>query len=131
MAVSAGEGLVTRPCRDSLDDTLERLQGMLRANGVTIFAVVDHAGEAAKVGLTMRPTKLVIFGHPNAGTPLMVASPSIAVDLPLKVLLAEDGAGRVWLTYNAPAYLRERHALPPDLLENIAMIEGLAARASG
>ena len=130
MSVSAGEGLTTRPCRHTLDETLQRLEGMLRANGVTIFAMVDHGGEAEKVGLTMRPTKLLIFGHPKSGTPLMTASPSVAIDLPLKILLWEDLDGRVWLTYNTPAYLRERHDLPQALLENIAVVEKLAVRAS-
>jgi uncharacterized protein (DUF302 family) len=130
MSVSTGEGLVTRPCRRSLEETLERLEGMLRANGVTIFATVDHSREAAKVGMVMRPTKLVIFGHPKAGTPLMIASPSVAIDLPLKILLSEDADGRVWLTYNAPAYLQMRHDLPRELLDNIAVVETLAGRAS-
>jgi uncharacterized protein (DUF302 family) len=130
MSVSPGEGLVTRRCRRSLEETQERLEGMLRANGVTIFATVDHSGEAAKVGMAMRPTKLVIFGHPKAGTPLMIASPSVAIDLPLKILLSEDADGRVWLTYNAPAYLQVRHDLPRELLDDIAVVEQLAARAS-
>jgi len=103
---------------------------MLRAKGITIFAVVDHSGEAAKVGLAMRPTKLLIFGHPKAGTPLMVASPSTAIDLPLKILLWEDGDGRAWLTYNAPTYLQQRHGFPEGLLANIAAIDGLAAQVS-
>jgi uncharacterized protein (DUF302 family) len=103
---------------------------MLRANGVTIFATVDHSGEAAKVGMTMRPTKLVIFGHPKAGTPLMIASPSVAIDLPLKILIWEDGEGQAWLTYNAPAYLQMRHNFPKELLDNIAVVERLAVRAS-
>jgi uncharacterized protein (DUF302 family) len=131
MSVSAREGFVTRACRHSLEETLKRLEEMLHASGVTIFAIVDHSGEAEKVGLTMRPTKLLIFGHPKAGTPLMVASPSVAIDLPLKILLWEDGDGRAWLAYNAPTYLRDRHDLPGALLENIAAVEVLASRASG
>jgi len=130
MSVSEGEGFVTRACRHSLDDTLRRLEEMLQASGVTIFCIVDHSGEAQKVGLTMRPTKLLIFGHPKAGTPLMVASPSVAIDLPLKILLWEDSDGRAWLAYNAPSYLRDRHDFPVALLENISVVEGLAIRAS-
>jgi uncharacterized protein (DUF302 family) len=130
MSVSTGEGLTTRACRHSVDETLGRLEGMLRAGGVTIFAMIDHSGEAAKAGLAMRPTKLLIFGHPEAGTPLMLASPSVAIDLPLKILLWDDGEGGAWLTYNAPAYLQARHHLPQELLENIAVVEKLAVRAS-
>jgi uncharacterized protein (DUF302 family) len=106
MSVSAGEGITTRACRQSLEETLGRLEAMLRANGVTIFAMVDHSGEAAKVGMTMRPTKFLIFGHPKAGTPLMIASPSVAIDLPLKILLWEDGDGRRGSATTLPATCR-------------------------
>ena len=94
-----------------------------------MFALIDHSGEAEKVGLKMRPTKLVIFGNPKAGTPLMLASPSSAIDFPLKILVWEDGQGKVWLSYNSPEYLRERHGLPQELMQNIAIIETLAAKA--
>lgn len=90
---------------------------------------MDHSGEAEKAGLKMLPTKLVIFGNPKAGTPLMIASPSSAIDLPLKILIWQDAGGRVWLSYNTPAYLQERHHLPPELLQNIAVVEPLAAKA--
>jgi uncharacterized protein (DUF302 family) len=130
MSVTVGEGLVTRACTSSVEKTLEQLESLLRARGITIFAVVDHSGEAARVGLAMRPTRLLIFGHPKAGTPLMVASPSTAIDLPLKILVWEDGDGRAWLTYNAPTYLQQRHGFPEDLLANIAATEGLAAQVS-
>src|SRR6202035_2871922 len=109
--------------------TLERLKRTLQAKGVAIFAIVDHSGEAEKVGLKMRPTKLVIFGNPKAGTPLMLAAPSSAIDLPLKILVWEDGQGKVWLSYNSPEYLRERHGLPQELMQNIAIVETLAAKA--
>src|SRR3989441_6232334 len=89
------------------------------AKGVTLFALVDHSGEAAKVGITMPPTKLLIFGTPKAGTPLMLAAPSVAIDLPLKILVSEDAQGRAWLSYNSPAYLQERHGVPQGLLPNI------------
>src|SRR5215471_9224631 len=108
-------GIVTVASRRSVDDTIAQLERMLHANGVKIFAVVDHSGEAAAAGLVMRPTKLVVFGNPNAGTPLMIAAPSIALDLPLKLLVSEDADGRVWMSFNAPAYLAARHALPSDL----------------
>jgi len=129
MTSSTVDGLITRPSRHSVDETLERLNGILGAMGVTVFALVDHSGEAAKVGMTMHPTKLLIFGNPNAGTPLMLASPSIAIDLPLKVLVWEDADGRAWLSYNSPVYLQARHKLPQELVQNIAVIETIVATA--
>lgn len=122
-------GIVERPSNHSVQETVERLTGILHAKGVALFAVVDHSGEAEKVGMKMPPTKLLIFGSAKAGTPLMLASPSCALDLPLKVLVREDGQGKVWISYNSPLYLKERHGLPEDLLGNIAVIEGLAAKA--
>ena len=113
-----------------MDATVEKLKGILQAKGVALFALVDHSGEAEKVGLKMRPTKLLIFGSPKAGTPLMVASPSIAIDLPMKILIAEDAAGKVWVSYNAPQYLKQRHNLPDKLVQNIAVIEALASTAA-
>ncbi|MFZ0979391.1 MAG: DUF302 domain-containing protein [Candidatus Acidiferrales bacterium] len=126
----ADNGIVSKPSNHSVDATVEKLKGILQAKGVALFALVDHSGEAEKVGLTMRPTKLLIFGSPKAGTPLMIASPSIAIDLPLKILIAEDAAGKVWVSYNAPAYLKDRHNLPDNLLQNIAVIEALATAAA-
>ena len=123
------DGLTTRPSRHSVDETLERLNGIIGAMGVTVFALVDHSGEAAKVGMTMRPTKLLIFGNPKSGTPLMLASPSIAIDLPLKILVWEDADGRAWLSYNSPVYLQARHKLPEELVQNIAVIETIVAKA--
>ena len=123
-------GIITRPSRHSVAQTVETLTAVLRAKGVTLFALVDHAGEAAKVGMTMPPTKLLIFGNPKAGTPLMLAAPSVAIDLPLKILVWEDGQGRVWLSYNSPAYLQERHGVPEALMANVAVVETLA-RAAG
>ena len=120
------KGIIDKPSRYSVDETLEKLKRTLQAKGVTVFAVVDHSGEAEKVGLKMPPTKLVIFGSPKAGTPLMLAAPSSAIDLPLKILIWEDGSGKVWVSYNRPAYLQERHGLPQELLRNIAVIETLA-----
>jgi uncharacterized protein (DUF302 family) len=130
MTPDSDSGIITLPSQHSVDQTVERLQTLLRAKGVTLFALVDHSGEAAKVGMKLPPTKLVIFGNPKAGTPLMLAAPSVAIDLPLKILLWEDAQGRGWLSYNSPAYLQQRHGLPEALLPNIAVVEALA-RAAG
>ncbi len=123
-------GLVTIAAAHSVDETVEKLKGILTAKGVALFALVDHSGEAAKAGLQMPNTKLLIFGSPKAGTPVMVAAPSIAIDLPLKILVAEDGAGKVWLSYNSAQYLAERHGVPVELMKNLAVIEGLANAAA-
>ena len=130
MAVATNRGIIDVPTAHSVEQTVEKLKSVLQSKGVTVFALIDHSGEAAKVGMQMRPTKLLIFGSPKAGTPLMLAAPSIAIDLPLKILVWEDGAGKVWVSYNSPAYLRERHDLPPDLVANIAVVETLAAKAA-
>jgi uncharacterized protein (DUF302 family) len=123
-------GLVDIASNHSVGETVEKLKGILQAKGITLFALVDHSGEAAKAGMKMRPTKLFIFGNPKGGTPVMLAAPSSAIDLPLKILVWEDAQGKVWITYNSPAYLQERHNIPPDLLPNIAVIEALAAKAA-
>ena len=130
MSALQGNGLVDLPSKHSVDETLDKLRGILAGKNITLFTIVDHSGEAAKVGIKMLPTKLVIFGNPKAGTPLMVASPSIAIDLPLKILVWEDAQGKVWVSYNSPAYLQERHNLPAELLPNIAVVETLAAKAA-
>jgi uncharacterized protein (DUF302 family)/uncharacterized membrane protein YidH (DUF202 family) len=130
MATSAQSGIVRIPSNHSVDETVTKLQGILLAKGVKLFLVVDHSGEAAGAGLKMPNTKLLIFGNPKAGTPLMLASPSVALDLPLKILVAEDAAGKTWVSYNASAYLQSRHALPAELMPNIAVIEALAAKAA-
>jgi uncharacterized protein (DUF302 family) len=130
MTASGGQGMIDTPSNHSVEQTVERLKGILQAKGVTLFALVDHSGEAEEVGMTMPPTKLLILGSPKAGTPLMLAAPSIAIDLPLKILIWEDAQGKVWVTYNRPVYLQERHGLPSDLLQNIAVVEALATKAS-
>ncbi|HEV2381697.1 MAG TPA: DUF302 domain-containing protein [Terriglobia bacterium] len=130
MTLSRGSGIVDVLCNHSVDEAVEKLKAILQARGVTLFALVDHSGEAEKVGLRMPPTKLLIFGSPKAGTSLMLASPSIAIDLPLKILIWEDAQGKVWLTYNSPLYLQERHGVPPDLLQNITVVEALAAKTA-
>ena len=130
MPTNTDTGIVSILSKHSVDQTVEKLQGILQAKGVKLFALIDHSGEAEKAGLQMHPTKLLIFGSPKAGTPLMIASPTIAIDLPLKILVWEDGEGKVWVSYNSPAYLQGRHALPPNLIQNIAVVEALAAKAA-
>jgi uncharacterized protein (DUF302 family) len=122
-------GIVSIPSNHSVDETVDRLKNILRSKEITLFAIIDHSGEAAKVGMEMPPTKLLIFGNPKGGTPLMLAAPSIALDLPLKILVSKDAQGKVWLSYNSPEYLKERYGLPSNLLPNIAVIETLAAQA--
>jgi uncharacterized protein (DUF302 family) len=124
------EGLVTVPSSHSVDDTVAKLETMLAEKQVKVFAVIDHSGEAKRAGLEMHPTKVLIFGNPKGGTPLMVAAPSTAIDLPLKLLVWEDGEGKIWITYNSPQYLQERHQFPKELMANIAVIEGIAANAA-
>jgi len=130
MTSSNDRGLIDIPSNHSVDETLAKLKGILQAKGITLFALVDHGGEAAKAGIKMRPTMLLIFGSPKAGTPLMLAAPRIAIDLPLKILIWEDAQGKVWVTYNSPVYLQERHGLPAELLPNISVIEALAKTAA-
>ena len=123
-------GIETIAAKHSVEETVERLKKLLEANNVKVFAVVDHSGEASKAGLQMPDTKLVIFGNPKAGTPVMLAAPLIAIDLPLKILVWEDAGGKVWISYNAAAYLASRHHLPAELTQNIAVVEPLAASAA-
>jgi uncharacterized protein (DUF302 family) len=130
MVPDNGKGLIDIPSNHSVDETVTKLEGILQAKGITLFALVDHSGEAAKVGMKMRPTKLLIFGNPRAGTPVMLAAPRSAIDLPLKILVWEDDQGKVWITYNSPSYLQERHNLRSQLLPNIAVIETLAKIAA-
>ncbi len=123
------EGIVKIPSHHSVDETVDKLKTILKSKGVTLFALIDHSGEAEKAGMKMPPTKLLIFGNPKAGTPLMLAAPSAAIDLPLKILVAEDAQGKVSISYNSPEYLKERHGLPENLLPNIAVVQALAAAA--
>lgn len=123
-------GIVTIPSHHSVDETVERLKSILQSKGITLFAVIDHSGEAAKVGMKMPKTKLVIFGNPKGGTHLMLATPSVAIDLPLKILVGQDAQGKVWVSYNSPQYLKKRHGIPENLLANIAVVETLAAKAA-
>ncbi len=128
--MSNGSGIVQIASKHSVDETVQKLKDILQAKGVMLFAVVDHSGEAAKTGLQMPNTKLLIFGSPKAGTPVMLIAPSIAIDLPLKMLVAEDGAGKVWISYNSPQFLAERHGVPSELMKNLAVIEALANAAA-
>jgi uncharacterized protein (DUF302 family) len=131
MAQVNASGIENLSSNHSVDETVEKLKGILTAKGITLFALVDHSGEAEKAGLKMPPTKLLIFGSPKAGTPVMLAAPSIAIDLPLKILVWEDTSGKVWVSYDSPQYLMERHHVPDELLKNIAVVEVLAANAAG
>lgn len=131
MASLPDNGLVHVRSPYSVAETLRRLESVLKAKNLSVFARVDHSGEAAKVGLAMRPTQLIIFGSPKAGTPLMVAAPTVAIDLPLKALAWEDAEGAVWLSYNRPDYLQRRHEIPDELVKNIAVAGALLEKAVG
>jgi uncharacterized protein (DUF302 family) len=130
MPSNPDNGIVTLPSHHSVEQTVERLQAILLERGIKLFALIDHSGEAERAGMQMPPTKLLIFGNPKAGTPLMIAAPSIAIDLPLKLLVWEDASGRVWISYNDPDYIRTRHHLPPELARNLAATEALARTAA-
>jgi uncharacterized protein (DUF302 family) len=125
MSSPSDNGIVHLRSPYSVPETLQRLEALVTAKGLTIFARVDHSGEAAKVGMEMPPTELLIFGSPKSGTPLMIASPTLAIDLPLKALAWQDVDGAVWLSYNSPEYLQQRHQIPESLLQNIAGIRSI------
>jgi uncharacterized protein (DUF302 family) len=129
MSTSSIPGFISKLSPHSVPETIQRLSALLKSKGVAIFALIDHRGEAEKAGLKMRPTQLLIFGNPKGGTPLMLAAPSTAIDLPLKALVWEDADGKVWLSYNSPDYLQQRHRFPADLEKNIAAIEPLLTQA--
>ena len=129
MTPNPSSGIVTQKSFHSVDETVRRLEQTLGIRQLKLFAIVDHSGEAAGVGLNMPNTKLVLFGHAKAGTPIMLASPSAAIDLPLKILVSEDGDGTVWVTYNSPSYLQARHGFPQPLEGNIAGVKDLASIA--
>ena len=124
-----GNGLMQVASQRTVDETVQRVESILGERGLQLFALIDHSGEAAKVGMKMRPTKLLIFGSPKGGTPVMVAAPSIAIDLPLKALVSEDETGKVWVSYNAPEYLQQRHGVAQELVKNIAGVGALVAKA--
>jgi uncharacterized protein (DUF302 family) len=122
-------GIINLRSPHTVLETLARLEAVVQAKGIPILAMIDHSGDATKAGLLMEPTKLLIFGNAKAGTPIMLASPSAAIDLPLKALVWQDKDGKVWLSYNSPGYLKQRHAIPDNLLPNIAGIEAICAQA--
>lgn len=127
--MSADSGIVMLPSHRSVDETVDTIEGLLKAKGIKLFALIDHSGEAKAAGLEMRPTKLLIFGNPKGGTPLMIAAPTLAIDLPLKLLVSQDENGKVWITYNSPAYLQARHGVPKDMIGVLAAVEALAKAA--
>ena len=124
-----GNGLMQVASKRTVDETVQRVESVLAGRGLKLFALIDHSGEAEKVGMKMPPTKLLLFGSPKGGTPVMVAAPSIAIDLPLKALVSEDETGKVWVFYNAPEYLQQRHGVPQELVKNIAGVGALVAKA--
>ena len=124
--MNSNSGIVTLQGKGTVDQVVKKLEDLLQAKGVRLFAVVDHSGEASRVGLRMNPTKLMIFGDPRAGTPIMIASPTAALDLPLKILVSEDDEGLVRISYNSAEYLQIRHDFPRELMRNIAAADVLA-----
>src|SRR5579864_2311075 len=128
--MNSENGIVTQTANCTVEEAVNKIKSLLVGRGIALFAVIDHSGEAEAAGMKMPDTKLLIFGNPKGGTPLMLASPSVAIDLPLKLLVAEDAAGRCSISYNSPQYLQQRHGLPRDLIQNIAIIEALATEAA-
>jgi uncharacterized protein (DUF302 family) len=128
--VNPDNGIISKSTTRTVDETVERIKTLLQSKGIKLFAVIDHSGEAEAIGIKMAPTKLLIFGNPKGGTPLMLASPTVAIDLPLKLLVWQDARGDRWISYNSPHYLKDRHSLPDDLLKNTAVIEPLATESA-
>jgi uncharacterized protein (DUF302 family) len=128
--MNSADGIVTKSANCTVEEAVNKIKSLLVTRGIKLFAVIDHSGEAESIGMKMPDTKLLIFGNPKGGTPLMLASPSLAIDLPLKLLVAEDANGRCSISYNSPQYLQERHGLPKDLIQNIAIIESLATEVA-
>src|ERR1700676_5433936 len=127
---TAVDGLRILPTRHSVSQVLQRVQALARARGLTVFAQIDFSGDAERSGLTLRPTGLVILGNPKAGTPLIVARPTVAIDLPVKILAWQDAEGHTCVTYNEPEYVQARHRFPPELLKKIAALGALAEAAA-
>ncbi len=119
-------GIIQLPSHRSVEETVHRFKTLLQQKGVTIFADIDQQHEAEAVGLNLRPTRLLIFGSPKAGTPIMQQSPTSALDLPLKLVVWEDDSGKVWTTFNGPEFLRERHGLSPASLAVFGIVGQLA-----
>lgn len=128
---SSDNGMVHLSSPYSFSETQKRPESVLQSKNLAVFARIDHSGEAEKIGMKMHPTQLIIFGSPKAGTPLMVASPTLAIDLPLKALVWEDAGGKVWISYNSAEYLKQRHNVPDELVKNIAVIGPLLQSVVG
>ena len=128
--MNSENGIVTKSANCTVEEAVNKIKSLLVSRGITLFAVIDHSGEAEAIGMKMPDTKLLIFGNPRGGTPLMLASPSVAIDLPLKLLVAANTDGKCSISYNSPQYLQQRHGLPNDLIQNIAIIEALATEAA-
>ena len=128
--MNSEKGIITKAANCTVEEAVNKIKSLLVTRGIKLFTVIDHSSEAETIGMKMPDTKLLIFGNPKGGTPLMLASPSAAIDLPLKLLVAEDANGRCSISYNSPQYLQQRHRLPKDLIQNIAIIEALAAEAA-
>jgi uncharacterized protein (DUF302 family) len=129
MSTTDVPGITSQPSVYSVDDTLRRVEQVVSSRGLTIFARFDHSGEATRVGLSMQPAQVLVFGSPRAGTPLMQASPLIALELPLKVLVWQDGDGQVWVSYADPSFLAERYAIPSDLVKVLSGVQGVVETA--
>ncbi len=130
MTSEPGFGIVAQKSAHSADETRRRFEEILKTRNIKLFAIIDHSGEAEQVGLQMLNTKLLIFGAPQAGTPIMLSAPSAAIDLPLKVLIAETKDGGVWLYYNSTSYLQNRHGISAELAKNIAGVKNLVETAA-
>lgn len=128
--MNSDNGIIAVSTHRTVDETVDKIKSLLVGRGIKLFAFIDHSGEAEAIEMKMPPTKLLIFGNPKGGTPLMLASPTIAIDLPLKILVAEDANGKRWISYNSPQYLKNRHGLSDELVKNISIIEALAAEAA-
>src|SRR6476646_4201064 len=128
--MNSADGVITKSANCTVEEAVSKIKSLLVGRGITLFAVIDHSGEAEAIGIKMPDTKLLIFGNPRGGTPLMLASPSVAIDLPLKLLVAANTDGKCSISYNSPQYLQQRHGLPNDLIQNIAIIEALATEAA-
>jgi len=128
--MNSADGIITKSANCTVEEAVNKIKSLLVIRGITLFAVIDHSGEAEAIGMKMPDTKLVIFGNPKGGTALMLASPSVAIDLPLKLLVAHDANGGCSISYNSPQYLQKRHGIPNDLIQNIAIIEALATEAA-
>jgi uncharacterized protein (DUF302 family) len=128
--MNSADGIITKIANCTVEEAVSKIKSLLVIRGITLFAVIDHSGEAEAASMKMPDTKLVIFGNPKGGTPLMLASPSIAIDLPLKLLVSDNADGTCSISYNSPQYLQQRHRLSDDLIQNIAIIEALANEAA-